>query len=67
MVKELILCLAALYLCALMPFRHFPGHLRRELMQSLSMSLYGTLGSYICYVLQESNADAIACVHAPKA
>jgi hypothetical protein len=36
-------------------------------MLRLSAALHGTLGSYLRDALQEGNADAVACLHVPRA
>jgi hypothetical protein len=36
-------------------------------MQRPSAALHGTLGSNFRDVLQEGNADALACLHGPRA
>jgi hypothetical protein len=45
------------------PFRRFLGDVRRELLQSVSASLNGTLGCYLRDALHESSADAKTCLH----
>jgi hypothetical protein len=49
------------------PFRRFWGDVRREFMQCIFAALHGTLGSYLRDVLQEDSADAVACLHFPRA
>jgi hypothetical protein len=48
-------------------FRRFWGDVWREFMQLLSVARHSTLGSYLHDALQEGNADAVACLHAPRA
>jgi hypothetical protein len=49
------------------PFRRFWGDVQREFMQRLSAALHSTLVSYLCDALQEGSADAVACLHVPRA
>jgi hypothetical protein len=49
------------------PFRRFLGDVRREFMQRPSAAPHGTLGSYLRDALQGGNADAVACLHVPRA
>jgi hypothetical protein len=49
------------------PFRRFWGDVRREFMQRLFAALHVTLGSYLRDALQEGNANAVACLHVPRA
>jgi hypothetical protein len=49
------------------PFRRFSGDVRREFMQRLFVALHGTLGSYLRDALKEGSADAVACLHVPRA
>jgi hypothetical protein len=49
------------------PFRRFLGDVRREFMQRLSAALYGTMGSYLRDAFQEGSANAVACLHVPRA
>jgi hypothetical protein len=49
------------------PFRRFWGDERREFMQRLFAALHGTLGSYLRDAFQEGSADAMACLHVPRA
>jgi hypothetical protein len=49
-------------------FRRFWGDVRREFMQRLCAALHGgTLGSYLRDAFQEGSADAVACLHVPRA
>jgi hypothetical protein len=48
-------------------FRRFLGDVRREFMQRLCADLHGTLGSYLRDALHEGSADAVACLHVPRA
>jgi hypothetical protein len=49
------------------PFRRFWGEVRREFVQSLSVALHGTLGSYVRDALHEGSVDAVACLLVPRA
>jgi hypothetical protein len=49
------------------PFRRFFGDVRREFMQRLYAALHRTLGSYLRDALHEGSADAVACLHVPRA
>jgi hypothetical protein len=49
------------------PFLRFLGDERREFMQRLPATLYGTLGSYLGDALQEGSADVVACLPEPRA
>jgi hypothetical protein len=49
------------------PYRRFLEDVRREFMQRLFLALYGTLGSYLRDALHEGSADAMACLHVPRA
>jgi hypothetical protein len=48
------------------PFRLCLGDVRREFMQHISYAFHGTLGSYLRDALQESSADAVACLPIPR-
>jgi hypothetical protein len=48
-------------------FRRFLGKVQREFMQRIFAALHGALGSYRRDALQEGNADAVACLHVPRA
>jgi hypothetical protein len=49
------------------PFRRFLRDVRREFMQRLCAGLHGTLGSYLRDAFHEGSADAVACLHVPRA
>jgi hypothetical protein len=49
------------------PFRRFLGDVRREFMQRLCATLYGTLVSYLRDGLKEGSADAVVCLPFPRA
>jgi hypothetical protein len=49
------------------PFRRFLGDVRCEVMQRLSATLHGTLGSYLRDALQEGSPDVAACLRVPRA
>jgi hypothetical protein len=49
------------------PFRRSLGDVRREFMLRLYAALHGTLSSYLRDALQEGCADAVACLHVPRA
>jgi hypothetical protein len=45
----------------------FWGNVRHEFMQRLFAALHVTLGSYLRVAFQEGSADAVACLHVPRA
>jgi hypothetical protein len=49
------------------PFWRLFWNVRRQFMQRLFGARHGTLGSSLCDVLQEGNADTLACLHRPRA
>jgi hypothetical protein len=49
------------------PFRRFLGDVRREFVQLLSTTLYGTWGSYRRDALEEGNIDVVAYLLVPRA
>jgi hypothetical protein len=49
------------------PFRRFLGDVRSEFMQRRSAALHGTMGSYLRDGFREGSADAVACLHVPRA
>jgi hypothetical protein len=49
------------------PFRRFLVDVRREFMQRLSVTLHGTLGSYLRDGFYEGSADAVARFSVPRA
>jgi hypothetical protein len=48
-------------------FRHLWVEARREVMQRLSSTHHGTLGSYFRDASQDVNANAMACLPVPRA
>jgi hypothetical protein len=49
------------------PFWRFLGDVRREFMQLLYDVRHGTFGSYLRDAFHEGSADAVACLHVPRA
>jgi 23S rRNA A1618 N6-methylase RlmF len=60
-------CIISFVGLIMFPFDFVGGDVRREFLQRLSSTLYGTLGSYLHDALQEGNADVMAYLDIPRA